>query len=114
MQEVSSRHLSRRLRSDPTKGSGKEEDSTVRVEKNRADHVMKLVGELVLGRNRLMKLGFGLEEQYETNRLVRELGVTLAQLNLVTSDLQFAVMNTRMVPSLECVFTISAFCAGFI
>ena len=45
-----------------------------------------------------MKLGFGLEEQYATNSLVHELGVTLAQLNLVTSDLQFAVMNTRMVP----------------
>jgi two-component system, chemotaxis family, sensor kinase CheA len=78
--------------------SGKEEDQTVRVETKRLDHVMNLVGELVLGRNRLMKLGFGLEEQYETNPLVRELGVTLAQLNLVTSDLQLAVMKTRMVP----------------
>ena len=27
--------------------------------------------------------------------------MTLAQLNLVTSDLQFAVMNTRMVPILN-------------
>ena len=77
---------------------GKEEDQTVRVETKRLDHVMNLVGELVLNRNRLMKLGFGLEEQYETNPLVRELGVTLAQLNLVTSDLQLAVMKTRMVP----------------
>jgi hypothetical protein len=75
-----------------------EEDSTVCTEKIMADHVRKLVGELVLGRNRLMKLAFGLEEQYETNPLARELEVTLAQLNLVTSDLQFAVMNTRMVP----------------
>jgi two-component system chemotaxis sensor kinase CheA len=97
MQEVSSGTF-QAASFDPTKASGKEEDSTVRVEKNLADHVMKLVGELVLGRNRLMKLGFGLEEQYETNPLVHELGVTLAQLNLVTSDLQFAVMNTRMVP----------------
>jgi two-component system chemotaxis sensor kinase CheA len=78
--------------------AGKEEDQTVRVETRRLDHVMNLVGELVLSRNRLMKLGFGLEEQYETNLLVRELGVTLAQLNLVTSDLQLAVMKTRMVP----------------
>ena len=78
--------------------AGKEEDQTVRVETKRLDHVMNLVGELVLGRNRLMKLGFGLEEQYEINPLVRELGVTLAQLNLVTSDLQLAVMKTRMVP----------------
>ena len=78
--------------------SGKEEDQTVRVETRRLDHVMNLVGELVLGRNRLMKLGFGLEEQYENEPLVRELGMTLAQLNLVTSDLQLAVMKTRMVP----------------
>jgi len=78
--------------------AGKEEDQTVRVETKRLDHVMNLVGELVLGRNRLMKLGCGLEEQYEINPLVRELGVTLAQLNLVTSDLQLAVMKTRMVP----------------
>ena len=59
---------------------------------------MNLVGELVLGRNRLMKLGFGLEEQFENDPHVRELGLTLAQLNLVTSDLQLAVMKTRMVP----------------
>ncbi len=83
---------------DPTKTSGKEEDSTVHEGKKQEEHVMHLVGELVLGRNRLMKLWFGLEEQDESNPLVRELGVTLAQLNLVASDLQLAVMNTRMVP----------------
>ncbi|GJL57172.1 MAG: chemotaxis protein CheA [Nitrospirales bacterium] len=78
--------------------SGKEEDQTVRVETKRLDHVMNLVGELVLNRNRLMKLGNGLEEQDEINPALRELNVTLAQLNLVTSDLQLAVMKTRMVP----------------
>ncbi|GJL53219.1 MAG: chemotaxis protein A [Nitrospirales bacterium] len=78
--------------------AGKEEDQTVRVETRRLDHVMNLVGELVLGRNRLMKLGYGLEEYFENDPHVRELGVTLAQLNLVTSDLQLAVMKTRMVP----------------
>jgi two-component system chemotaxis sensor kinase CheA len=77
---------------------GKEEDQTVRVETKRLDQVMNLVGELVLNRNRLIKLGNGLEEQDETNLVVRELSVTLAQLNLVTSDLQLAVMKTRMVP----------------
>ncbi|HSF10832.1 MAG TPA: chemotaxis protein CheA [Nitrospirales bacterium] len=77
---------------------GKEEDQTVRVETKRLDHVMNLVGELVLNRNRLMKLGNGLEEQDENNPALRELNMTLAQLNLVTSDLQLAVMKTRMVP----------------
>jgi two-component system chemotaxis sensor kinase CheA len=97
MQEAASRSV-QAASAGTTKASGKEEDSTVRVETRRLDHVMNLVGELVLGRNRLMKLGYGLEEEYETNPLVRELGIAFAQLNLVTSDLQLAVMKTRMVP----------------
>jgi two-component system chemotaxis sensor kinase CheA len=98
MKEAASRTVQAASSPAGKPSGGKEEDQTVRVETKRLDHVMNLVGELVLGRNRLMKLGFGLEEQYETNPLVRELGVTLAQLNLVTSDLQLAVMKTRMVP----------------
>ena len=97
MQEAASRTV-QAVSTGSAKSPGKEEDSTVRVETRRLDHVMNLVGELVLGRNRLMKLGNGLEEEYETNPLVRELAVAFAQLNLVTSDLQLAVMKTRMVP----------------
>ena len=97
VQEMTSR-TSKVAAPAPTKPAGKEEDVTVRVETKRLDHVMNLVGELVLGRNRLMKLGYGLDEQYETDPLVRELGIAFAQLNLVTSDLQLAVMKTRMVP----------------
>ncbi len=98
MKEAASRTLQAAHPISNKPAGGKEEDQTVRVETRRLDHVMNLVGELVLNRNRLMKLGVGLEEQFETNGLVRELGVTLAQLNLVTSDLQLAVMKTRMVP----------------
>ena len=98
MKEVATRTAQSAKPSQSKPQGGKEEDQTVRVETRRLDHVMNLVGELVLGRNRLMKLGFGLEEQYENEPHVRELGTTLAQLNLVTSDLQLAVMKTRMVP----------------
>jgi two-component system, chemotaxis family, sensor kinase CheA len=80
----------------PTKAG--EDDQTIRVETSRLDSVMNLVGELVLGRNRLMKLGGGLEQSYENEPLVRGLTETLAQLNLVTTDLQLAVMKTRMLP----------------
>ncbi|HKN87183.1 MAG TPA: chemotaxis protein CheA, partial [Nitrospiraceae bacterium] len=80
----------------PTKAG--EDDQTIRVETSRLDSVMNLVGELVLGRNRLMKLGGGLEQAYENEPLVRGLTETLAQLNLVTTDLQLAVMKTRMLP----------------
>ena len=98
MKDVASRSIQATKPAQSKSHAGKEEDQTVRVETRRLDHVMNLVGELVLGRNRLMKLGFGLEEQFENEPHVRELGVTLAQLNLVTSDLQLAVMKTRMVP----------------
>lgn len=80
------------------KPSKTEDDQTIRVETSRLDSVMNLVGELVLGRNRLMKLGGGLEQSYENEPLVRGLTETLAQLNLVTTDLQLAVMKTRMLP----------------
>ncbi|TAJ07398.1 MAG: chemotaxis protein CheA [Nitrospirae bacterium] len=75
-----------------------EEDQTIRVETKRLDQVMNLVGELVLGRNRMMKIGGELEEIHENDPKVRELSETLAQLNLVTTDLQLAVMKTRMLP----------------
>jgi len=75
-----------------------DEDQTIRVETRRLDHVMNLVGELVLGRNRMMKIGGELEHNHENDPKVRELSETLAQLNLVTTDLQLAVMKTRMLP----------------
>ena len=98
MKAVASRTMKAATEAHPKPKSGKEEDLTVRVETRRLDHVMNLVGELVLGRNRLMKLGNGLEERYETEPLVKELGAMMAQLTLVTTDLQLAVMKTRMVP----------------
>ena len=79
----------------PSKG---EEDATIRVETRRLDSVMNLVGELVLGRNRLIKIGGVLEQTHETDPQVRALSETLTQLNLVTTDLQLAVMKTRMLP----------------
>jgi two-component system chemotaxis sensor kinase CheA len=75
-----------------------EKDETLRVETRRLDNVMNLVGELVLERNRLMKLGGGLGRRYESDRTVAELSDTLAQVNLLTTELQLAVMRARMVP----------------
>lgn len=99
MSQAASRTMEAATHAQQSKATmAREEDQSIRVETRRLDHVMNLVGELVLGRNRIMKLGSGLEQQYENDHLVRELGVTLAQLNLVTSDLQLAVMKTRMVP----------------
>ena len=65
-------------------------ESTIRVNVSRLDTVMNLVGELVLVRNRLTNLGADLENE--------ELKKTVANLDLVTADLQNGVMQTRMQP----------------
>jgi two-component system chemotaxis sensor kinase CheA len=65
-------------------------DPTIRIDVAKLDHVMNLVGELVLVRNRLSNLGQQLKHE--------ELQSTVANLDLVTSDLQMGVMQTRMQP----------------
>ena len=95
---ITERALDHALQKQEKQGKAAEEDATIRVETRRLDSVMNLVGELVLGRNRLIKIGTQLEQTHETDPQVRVLGETLAQLNLVTTDLQLAVMKTRMLP----------------
>jgi two-component system chemotaxis sensor kinase CheA len=65
-------------------------ETTVRVDTKRLDDIMNLVGELVLVRNRLSTLRAAMHDE-QVNKAV-------ANLDLVTSDLQSAVMKTRMQP----------------
>jgi two-component system chemotaxis sensor kinase CheA len=95
---ITERALDQALHKQEKQPKPVEEDATIRVETKRLDSVMNLVGELVLGRNRLIKIGTQLEQNHESDPQVRVLSETLAQLNLVTTDLQLAVMKTRMLP----------------
>ncbi|HNE30727.1 MAG TPA: chemotaxis protein CheA [Nitrospira sp.] len=95
---ITERALDQALHKQDKQPKPVEEDATIRVETKRLDSVMNLVGELVLGRNRFIKIGTQLEQQHESDPQVRVLSETLAQLNLVTTDLQLAVMKTRMLP----------------
>ncbi|MPY24883.1 chemotaxis protein CheA [Shewanella sp. YLB-07] len=65
-------------------------ETTVRVDTARLDQIMNMVGELVLVRNRLLSLGVSRDDE--------EMSKALANLDLVTADLQGAVMKTRMQP----------------
>jgi two-component system chemotaxis sensor kinase CheA len=65
-------------------------DATVRVDTARLDDIMNMVGELVLVRNRLATLKAKLGDEDVAN--------AVANLDLVTSDLQNSVMKTRMQP----------------
>ena len=65
-------------------------ETTVRVDTRRLDEIMNMVGELVLVRNRLVRIG--------SNSVDEILSKAVANLDLVTADLQTSVMKTRMQP----------------
>jgi two-component system chemotaxis sensor kinase CheA len=65
-------------------------ETTVRVDTKRLDQIMNMVGELVLVRNRLLSLSI--------NNPDESMAKAVANLDLVTGDLQGAVMKTRMQP----------------
>ena len=75
-----------------------EPEASIRVDTGRLDDVMNLVGELVLCRNRAIKLISELDHGNDAEPAVRDLVTTAGQLNLVTTDLQLSVMKTRMQP----------------
>ncbi len=82
----------------PEEGARGGNAATIRVEVRRLDHLMNLVGELVIGRNRLHQVRGDLERKHEGDSLVGELGQVSAEFSLVSSELQEAVMKVRMVP----------------
>lgn len=65
-------------------------ETTVRVDTKRLDIIMNMVGELVLVRNRLTSLGLVSDDEH--------LNKAVSNLDAVTTDLQGAVMKTRMQP----------------
>ena len=67
-----------------------EAETTVRVDTARLDDIMNMVGELVLVRNRLVRLGLNSHDE--------AMAKALSNLDVVTADLQTAVMKTRMQP----------------
>ena len=73
-------------------------EQTIRVEVSRLDNLMNLIGELVLGKNRLLKIYDDVEERYEGEKFLEELNQVVSSISLVTTDLQIAVMKTRMLP----------------
>ena len=71
---------------------------TLRVDVNKLDKVMDLTGEVVLVRNRLLNIVNFLELKYADDPIVQNLFETVSFLDLVTSDMQIAVMKMRMQP----------------
>ena len=88
----------------PDKGAAVQPDKkddtiqTLRIGVEKVDHVMNLTGEVVLIRNRLLNLAGGLEQKYSSDPQMESLLEAISFLDLLTSDMQAAVMKMRMQP----------------
>lgn len=76
---------------DKSKTPPPQADTTVRVDTQILDDIMNMVGELVLVRNRFQTLK-------ASNEAGEQLSKAISNLDVVTADLQLAVMKTRMQP----------------
>ncbi len=77
--------------------AAKKADSTIRVEVERLDDLLNIVQELVLGRNRLLQVNNTVLQEFEGTEISRALSEATQQIDLMTTELQLAVMKTRMV-----------------
>lgn len=73
-------------------------EQTIRVEVKRLDQLMNLSGELVLSKNRLLTIYDELQERYDGEQFLDKLNQVANSLSIITTDIQLAVMKTRMQP----------------
>lgn len=72
-------------------------EQTIRVDVDRLDDLLNLISELVLGRNRLTQLNNDVLNEYEGTEISKNLSDITRQVDLLTTELQLAVMRTRMI-----------------
>lgn len=73
-------------------------ENTIRVDTSRLDHVLNLSGEIGLTKNRLTSLRADILAGRNDSETLHALDQAVSQLDLLVSDLQNAVMKTRMQP----------------
>lgn len=78
--------------------SDKKAVKTVRVDVNKLDNLMNLVGELVIDRTRLNRFAEIFETRFGSDDLVESINEISNHLGQVTGDLQEQIMKARMLP----------------
>ena len=76
----------------------KQRDNSIRVDTARLDQVLNLSGEIGLTKNRLNALRSDILNGRNDTETLHALDLAVSQLDLLVSDLQNAVMKTRMQP----------------
>ncbi len=74
--------------------------STIRVDHEKLDHLMNLIGELIINRNRYSMLARHLEENtnVDVTKVAQDLSETTYAMARISDDLQDTIMKVRMVP----------------
>ncbi|WP_027186194.1 chemotaxis protein CheA [Desulfovibrio inopinatus] len=73
--------------------------ATIRVDHEKLDHLMNLIGELIINRNRYSMLARSLEEgKQDVQSIAQQLTETTYAMARISDDLQDTIMKVRMVP----------------
>lgn len=75
--------------------------STIRVDHERLDHLMNLIGELIINRNRYTLIARSLEDSghdVDISQVAQSLSETTYAMARISDDLQDTIMKVRMVP----------------
>lgn len=82
----------------PTTATPSAKENTIRIDTTRLDQVLNLSGEIGLTKNRLTCLRADMMAGRSTPDTLKALDEAVSQLDVLVSDLQNAVMKTRMQP----------------
>lgn len=80
------------------KDKGRKASATIRVDHAKLDHLMNLIGELIINRNRFAMLAKALESGENAHTIAQHLTETTYSMNRISDDLQDTIMHVRMVP----------------
>ncbi|HOP06937.1 MAG TPA: chemotaxis protein CheA [candidate division Zixibacteria bacterium] len=83
---------------EETAGRSKSADHTIRVDVDRLDHLINLIGELVLGRNSLVQSVSQASVEMPNQHRLEAVGQASTTVSFLTTEIQMAVMKMRMLP----------------
>ncbi|MFP4315762.1 MAG: Hpt domain-containing protein [Desulfovibrionales bacterium] len=72
--------------------------TTIRVDHEKLDHLMNLIGELIINRNRFSLLAREIEGRHGLQEVAQQLTETTYSMARISDDLQDTIMKVRMVP----------------
>lgn len=71
---------------------------TLKVDQEKIDRLMALIGEMVVAKNSLPYLALRAENQFGSRELAREIKTEYAVINRIAEEMQDAIMQVRMLP----------------